>query len=128
MIACHCSPFIPACCGAIRRVFSSKQCPCCLHLVQLTTAQIRPGVAGIQFPKLALLLRYLVFTHRLLKAQSEGSARQAETESSLEVQELLAKLLSEDRDPPPFPPEFDPYLGQVHTFPAPSHLFGIDQQ
>jgi len=84
--------------------------------VQLRTAQIRPGVAGIQYPKLALLLRYLVFTHRLLKAQSEGSARQAETESSLEVQELLAKLLSEDRDPPPFPPEFDPILGQVRTF------------
>ncbi len=69
--------------------------------------------AGIQFPKLALLLRYLVFTHRLLKTQADGSARPSGTDGSAEVEELLGKLLSDERDPPPFPPEFDPLSGQV---------------
>ncbi|EIE26081.1 hypothetical protein COCSUDRAFT_46483 [Coccomyxa subellipsoidea C-169] len=68
--------------------------------------------AGIQFPKLALLLRYLVFTHRLLKTQADGSARPSGTDCSPEVEELLGKLLSDERDPPPFPPEFDPLSGQ----------------
>ncbi|BDA44366.1 hypothetical protein COCOBI_05-5500 [Coccomyxa sp. Obi] len=68
--------------------------------------------AGIQIPKLALLLRYLVFTHRMLETQSDSSSRQSGVDTSPEVQEVLGKLLSEDRDPAPFPPECDPFLGQ----------------
>ena len=66
--------------------------------------------AGIRFPKLALLLRYLVFTHRMLKTHSD---RQSGVDASPEVQDVISKLLSEDRDPAPFPPECELFSGQV---------------
>lgn len=73
------------------------------------------GGAGIRFPKLALLLRYLVFTHRMLKTHSDSGSRQSGVDASPEVQDVLSKLLSEDRDPAPFPPESEPFLGQVRS-------------
>lgn len=132
---CHSQPHSPSVCRCavclrasayLTPVLALDQClhACGICKVPLTAAKpchacsevgerLQHGVAGIQFPKLALLLRYLVFTHRLLKTQSEGSARQSCAEGCPEVEELLGKLLSEDRDPAPFPPEFDPLSGQV---------------
>ncbi|CAL8470326.1 g9868 [Coccomyxa elongata] len=65
--------------------------------------------SGIRFPKLALLLRYLVFTHRMLETHLDSSSRQSGIDASPELKEVISKLLSEDRDPAPFPPERDPF-------------------
>ncbi len=63
----------------------------------------------MRFPQLTLLVRYLAFTHGMLRAQAEptgraGQALSGSAEDS-ETEELLARLLGKDRDPPPLPPD-----------------------
>ena len=74
------------------------------------------GIAGVRFPQLTLLLRYLAFTHCLLRAQAEpnGKAGQAlGSPEDRETEELLGQLLGKDRDPPPLPPNQASYPSQA---------------
>lgn len=49
----------------------------------------------------------------MLETQLDSSSRQSGIDASPELQEVISKLLSEDRDPAPFPPERDPFSIEV---------------
>jgi hypothetical protein len=68
--------------------------------------------AGVGYPKLLLLLRYLAFTHSMLKAQPEARAAQ-QVPADAEMEELVSQLLCGERDPPPLPPEGDAFALQA---------------
>lgn len=67
--------------------------------------------SGVTYPKLALLLRYLAFTHTMLRAQEGGTS----SSSDAEIESLVERLLCGERDPPPFPPESHSFPVQVHS-------------
>lgn len=80
------------------------------------------GVAGVRFPQLTLLVRYLAFTHSMLRAQTEpkgGSGRAPGSTEDREAQELLDRLLGSDRDPPPLPPDQASHPSQARSQPWP---------
>jgi hypothetical protein len=75
----------------------------------------------VRLPKLALLLRHLAFTHRMLSAQA-GSAAAGGSKEERELLQLLNRLLSEERDPPPLAPELGSSFGQVKPIDHTQHM------
>ncbi|CAK0774033.1 hypothetical protein CVIRNUC_004127 [Coccomyxa viridis] len=64
--------------------------------------------AGVTHPKLALILRYLAFTHSTMQ-QQDPSAPELNADDG-ETDQIISKLLGSDRDPAPLPAEGVPQV------------------
>lgn len=64
--------------------------------------------AGVTHPKLALILRYLAFTHSTMQ-QQDPSAPELSADDG-ETDQIISKLLGSDRDPAPLPAEGVPQV------------------
>ena len=64
--------------------------------------------AGVTHPKLALILRYLAFTHSTMQ-QDDPSAPELKADDG-DTDQIISNLLGSDRDPAPLPAEGVPQV------------------
>ena len=64
--------------------------------------------AGVTHPKLALILRYLAFTHTTM-LQDDPSAPELSADDA-DTDQIISNLLGSDRDPAPLPAEGVPQV------------------
>ena len=73
--------------------------------------------AGVAHPKLALILRYLAFTHSTMQ-QDDPSAPELSADDG-DTDQIISNLLGSDRDPAPLPAEGVPQVWHSFRVPLP---------